>query len=163
MPHACQSTASTRVEQNMTPMIDIVFQLLAFFVMTFKLAHVEGDFNVKMPLDVGNSGADMSEVIRVRMEADPSGQLRRLRLGSRDVPSFDHLHDEIMQMVGNDTGPGSIASRLEVELDCDEALHYDNVIQAITAVSGHIRNGRTYRLIEKVRFAAPRRLSESVR
>jgi biopolymer transport protein ExbD len=39
-----------KVEIPMTPMIDIVFQLLVFFIMTFKIVSQEGDFNIKMPL-----------------------------------------------------------------------------------------------------------------
>ena len=39
--------ADTRL--SMTPMIDIVFQLLVFFVMTYKVTVMEGDFNIKMP------------------------------------------------------------------------------------------------------------------
>ena len=38
-----------KVEVQMTPMIDIVFQLLVFFIMTFKIVSLEGDFHVKMP------------------------------------------------------------------------------------------------------------------
>ena len=34
----------------MTSMIDIVFLLLVFFVMTFKIVELEGDFSVRMPL-----------------------------------------------------------------------------------------------------------------
>ena len=34
---------------QMTPMIDIVFQLLIFFVFTFKIVLPEGDFNIRMP------------------------------------------------------------------------------------------------------------------
>ena len=34
---------------QMTAMIDIVFLLLVFFVMTFKIIAPEGDFNIKMP------------------------------------------------------------------------------------------------------------------
>ena len=37
------------VKLEMTPMIDIVFQLLVFFIMTFKIVSQEGDFNIKMP------------------------------------------------------------------------------------------------------------------
>ena len=37
-------------ELNMTSMIDIVFLLLIFFVMTFKIVELEGDFSVRMPL-----------------------------------------------------------------------------------------------------------------
>lgn len=42
---------------DMTPLIDIVFQLLTFFVMTLKVASLEGDFNIKMPLANGNEAA----------------------------------------------------------------------------------------------------------
>ena len=38
-----------KIELQMTPMIDIVFQLLVFFIMTFKIVAMEGDFNIRMP------------------------------------------------------------------------------------------------------------------
>ena len=44
------SSGQDKIELQMTPMIDIVFQLLVFFIMTFKIVSQEGDFNVKMPL-----------------------------------------------------------------------------------------------------------------
>jgi Biopolymer transport protein len=40
-----------KIDINMTPMIDIVFQLLAFFIMTLKIVQPEGDFDVRMPLE----------------------------------------------------------------------------------------------------------------
>ena len=39
-----------KIPLDMTPMIDVVFQLLTFFCMTLKIAAMEGDFNIKMPL-----------------------------------------------------------------------------------------------------------------
>ena len=42
----------------MTPMIDIVFNLLIFFVMTFKITAPEGDFNVKMPAQAAQGVPD---------------------------------------------------------------------------------------------------------
>ncbi|MEK6237543.1 MAG: biopolymer transporter ExbD, partial [Planctomycetales bacterium] len=47
---------SEKVELQMTPMIDIVFQLLVFFVMTFKIVSQEGDFDIKMPLAAPSEG-----------------------------------------------------------------------------------------------------------
>ena len=46
-----------KIEIQMTPMIDIVFQLLVFFIMTFKVVSMEGDFNIKMPLAAPSEGA----------------------------------------------------------------------------------------------------------
>ncbi len=34
----------------MTPMIDIVFLLLVFFLFSFKIVVQEGDFNIRMPV-----------------------------------------------------------------------------------------------------------------
>ena len=36
---------------QMTSMIDVVFLLLAFFVVTYKTPEVEGDFNIRMPIE----------------------------------------------------------------------------------------------------------------
>ena len=43
------SALPDKIELNMTPMIDVVFQLLSFFMFTLKIAQVEGNFNIKMP------------------------------------------------------------------------------------------------------------------
>ncbi len=48
-----RTAMETKVEQQMTAMIDVVFQLLTFFVMSFKVASLEGDFSVKMPIAKG--------------------------------------------------------------------------------------------------------------
>ena len=42
---------------NMTSMIDIVFLLLVFFVMTFKIVELEGDFSIRMPLAGTGAGS----------------------------------------------------------------------------------------------------------
>ena len=39
-----------KISIDMTPMIDIVFQLLSFFIFTLKISAQEGDFMIKMPL-----------------------------------------------------------------------------------------------------------------
>ena len=44
------TTEPDEIKLNMTAMIDIVFQLLVFFIMTFKVVAMEGDFNIRMPL-----------------------------------------------------------------------------------------------------------------
>jgi biopolymer transport protein ExbD len=154
-----KSSGPDKVEQNMTPMIDIVFQLLTFFVMTFKIASQEGDFNIKMPA-MGTAAASDEEPpkeIKVRMQADANGRLAQMSMGDRVLSSFPALHAEIMALVGTDTGPGSMADKMEVELDCDYNLEYENVVNAITAISGRLdSNGHVVKLIEKVKFAPQR-------
>jgi biopolymer transport protein ExbD len=151
---------SDKIDIQMTPMIDIVFQLLTFFIMSFKIQAVEGDFSVKMPLAAPSAGKPddvQLPPIRVRLAAGQGGELASIKMGERSLPNFAALHNEIIGIVGRDTGPGTIAEQAEVEFDCDYDLRYEHVISAISAVSGYIDNNqRIVKLIEKIKFAPPR-------
>jgi biopolymer transport protein ExbD len=148
-----------KIPIDMTPMIDIVFQLLTFFCMTLRVAAAEGDFNIKMPLAAPRAGLpDPNQLppMKVRMRADGSGNLTELALNDRTFSGPDRwkqLHNHIASLVGE----GSLAASAEVELDCDFGLKYEYVIEAITAVSGKTGpNGETIKLVEKIKFAPPR-------
>ncbi len=162
-----------KIELQMTPMIDIVFQLLVFFIMTFKIVAMEGDFNIKMPLSAPSEGTPDDRELPpfiLRMAANSDGSLRTLRLDQKTLGSgmtspgeaqgaFTLLHNEIISRVGNERGPGSIAETAEVELDCDYNLKYEYVIAAITAVSGKVSetdDETVVKLIEKIKFKPPR-------
>jgi biopolymer transport protein ExbD len=152
-----------KIELQMTPMIDIVFQLLVFFIMTFKIVSQEGDFNIKMPLAAPAAGApdDLQlPPMKVRLQAGASGQLAGMSLGERSIATMDALRAEIVSIVGTDRGPGTTQETAEVELDCDYGLRYEHVIQAITAVSGYVDDtGNVVKLVEKIKFAPPRQPS----
>lgn len=155
------SNKSDKVEIPMTPMIDIVFQLLVFFIMTFQIVAQEGDFNIRMPLAAMSEGPppiDKLPPMVVRMQADSQGNLAQISLNQRPLGvSMQRLHDEIRQVIGDDRGPGSLQETAEVELDCDYNLRYEHVIEAITAVSGYLdASGNIVRLAEKIKFSPPR-------
>lgn len=62
------------IKLQMTAMIDIVFQLLVFFIMTFKITALEGDFQVNMPTnsDVPTSPIeDIDKIIRIHLYENP--------------------------------------------------------------------------------------------
>ena len=149
-----------KVEVQMTPMIDIVFQLLVFFIMTFKIVSQEGDFNIKMPLNAPSTGLpeDLLPPMKVRLIASSSGELAQIKLNDDSFNvSFDRLHDFIIGLIGDERGPGSIQETAEIELDCDYNLKYEYVIQAVTAVSGYVdADGNIVKLIEKIKFSPPR-------
>ncbi len=149
-----------KVEMQMTPMIDIVFQLLTFFIMSFKIVAAEGDFDIKMPLAAKTEGRppDTLPPMKVRLTATTGGQLNKIRLNDNDFGlSFDGLHNYIISVIGDERGPGSVQSTAEVELDCDPQLHYEYVIRAITAVSGYTdADGNIVKLVEKIRFTPPK-------
>jgi len=59
-----------------------------------------------------------------------------------------------MNLIGDDA---QIQESAEVEFDCDYNLRYENVIAAVSAVSGYrTESGEVVKLVEKIKFAAPR-------
>jgi len=142
---------------QMTPMIDIVFQLLVFFVFTFKIVLPEGDFNIRMPSASASESSQPSEtpLLKVRLRATPTGELARVQLGDLALDGaapFAQLHLEIRNLVGDSGGPGS--TEQEVEIEADYELKYRYAMDAITAITGYIDdNGEQHKLVERVRFA----------
>jgi biopolymer transport protein ExbD len=142
---------------QMTPMIDIVFQLLVFFVFTFKIVLPEGDFNIRMPSASSTVSSQPSEtpLLRVRLRATPERELASVQLGDvvfEGQAPFAQLQQEIRALVGDAAGPS--ASDQEVEIDADYDLKYRYVMNAITAITGYVdANGQQHKLVERVRFA----------
>ena len=149
------SAVAEKVDINMTPMIDVVFQLMSFFMCTLKVIAPEGDFDVRMPLATAAAAVpDDQQVppIRVRLTASADGQLTGITMNGAPVADFGALRGKIVGLVGDDRGPNSLAERTEVEFDCDYGLRYFNVVQAITAVSGTVEDGRIVELVRKIKF-----------
>jgi len=82
-----QSNLVSKIDINMTPMIDVVFQLLTFFMLTLKSVVVEGDFNIRMPLGASAGAAEENPIppIIVKMTATPDGQLSGVLIGNKKV------------------------------------------------------------------------------
>lgn len=149
-----------KVDIQMTPMIDIVFQLLVFFIFTLKIVGQEGDFAIKMPLAAPRAGLPDESLppMKVKMKAGPGGSLAQISLNDNNFgTNFDSLHNYIIGIIGDARGPGSVQSTAEVELDCDYSLRYEYVIRCITAVSGYIdAQGNVVKLVEKLKFTPPK-------
>lgn len=142
---------------NMTPMIDIIFLLLAFFVMTFKIVAPEGDFSVKMPPASSRPPERIDlppEPVRIRLSANAAGKLQSITLGDRSVESFAELRKRVLKLVQERGGPEK--ADVEIELAPDDRLEYEYTIEAITAVTGEVRDGQVYKICDKIKFA-PRR------
>ena len=150
---------------DMTPMIDCVFQLMIFFMLTLKFVQAEGNFDINMPIGQSQGQADpLAQDLKVRMIADPAGNLVSLQMGSRklgnDERAFIQLNSEILRAIGGTPG-GPASKDTEVEIDADYNLHYSYVISAISACTGRFdeRTKNVVRYIEKIKFAPPRRPS----
>ncbi len=154
-------TTDEKIELQMTPMIDIVFQLLIFFIMTFKIVSMEGDFNIRMPLksQVASTPQATPLFVHIQLRADAQGQLLSpggiIVNGELRFDRMEDLHNYVIGIVGVDEPGGS--GEAEAELECDPNLNYEYVIEAITAVSGYVDHstGQVQRLIERVNFTPP--------
>lgn len=150
---------SEKAELQLTSMIDVIFLLLIFFVMTFKIAAQEGDFNVKMPIGGGPGSADTTNLpIKLRLRANADGDL--VDIVVNDSLTFGNDWTKLRAYILNVTGgnaPPTPEEGPEVEIDLDYNLRYEHVIGAVTAVTGQRLGDEVKRLVERIKFAPPRK------
>ena len=148
---------------QMTPMIDIVFQLMVFFVFTFKIVLPEGDFNIRMPLPSNEpQPPEMMDTptLRLTLTANADGSLKAVTLGDKSFGAgpdcFANLHQYLRTLIQDDGGPGAV-DEPEVEIDADYDLRYHYTFLAYTALAGYIENNQRHTLVEKIRFTPPKK------
>lgn len=141
------------VKIDMTPLIDVVFQLLAFFCLTFRLALVEGD--LAMHPSIGKTPVDPAPLLipplEIALRADERGGLRAVELNGRPLAGIAELHREVAAALGSDL---ALAAQAEARLDCDDELAYEHTVAAVTALRGRLLpSGEIQPLVTKVQFA----------
>ena len=154
-----ETSQAEDIKLNMTAMIDIVFQLLVFFIMTFKVVAMEGDFNIKMPLaseSVSSMIDDIPDIIIVRLTAGQNGNIAGIVVDDNESFSeatmFQDLTTLVEQQLAGESNPES-GSETEVEFDIAYNLKYLYTVKAIEAVSGRVNpDGSVKKLIKKVKF-----------
>jgi biopolymer transport protein ExbD len=154
-----KSHSAEKVEMQLTSMIDVIFLLLIFFVMTFKIVAQEGDFNVRMPLSGQGATTDTTTLpIKIRLRSNADGQLVDIVVNeTRSFGNdFGKLRGHILELTGGNAPPNP-EDGPEVEIDLDYDLRYENVISAITSVTGQRQGDDIKRLVERIKFAAPRK------
>jgi hypothetical protein len=127
--------------------------------MTFKIVELEGDFSVRMPL-AGSESVSMDPTdlpLKLRLRANQEGRLTSMSLNEIDLGTdFDQLRANVVSLIGS-TSPMEGEDGPEIEIDTDYNLRYEYVIRSITAVSGYKDGNEIVKLIEKIKFAKPRR------
>ena len=159
------------IRLQMTAMIDIVFQLLVFFIMTFKITALEGDFLVNMPMMSKTPELDMQpldNVIQVYLQENENHKLQGIQItyGDETTPfthvdktndAFAALQKYIRGVVEKNRAPAE-GDELEVEFEADDKLAYGETIRAIEAVSARVdERGNIIPLIEKIKFKDSRK------
>ena len=132
-----------------TPMLDMAFQLLAFFVLTFQAPTDETHLDLELPVTpaalpgaTGNpsdsgpaikADSDLENDLWIRAEADDLGDLKRLRLGEATLDDMTTLGDRLkryVELLGN--------RPLRVRLLADDRLRYEEAarLMAVCSSSG---------------------------
>jgi biopolymer transport protein ExbD len=156
------TTGEAKVEIQMTPMLDMIFQLLIFFILTFKPVVDEGQFGVNLSHLPGGRAALPTMVpgmgeespgepreiqfippLRVRLVASPAGNLTPggIVLGDRSLQSIDYLLFELRNMVQG------APDDFEVVIEADSKLQYQYVVAAVNAIS--------HAGVRKINFGVP--------
>jgi len=129
------------------PMLDMAFQLLAFFILTFQAPTRETWIDLDLPiapaaLPGAGAGAesrtpvpakrdqDLETTLLIRAEADDAGALRSLKLGELPLSGTDALEDRLRRYVDLLAG-----EPLRVALAADDRLHYEEAARLIGACS----------------------------
>lgn len=154
-----RETEPEEITLNMTAMIDIVFQLLVFFIMTFKVVAMEGDFNVKMPLAGAEANDSMVDefptIITVQLAAGTNGNINSIIVDDDETFSDPDMYSRLTKLVESKiagVGDPEKAKETEVEFDIDPSLKYSWTVKAIESVSGRVVDGKVIKLIQKIKF-----------
>jgi biopolymer transport protein ExbD len=130
------------VELNLAAMLDMAFQLLTFFILTFKPSPVEGQVLLRMPppQPVTNiagkaAGSDVNSkdvlkglnTLMISAIANNNGAIRQLRVGETTMSNnLGALNTKLSQLLG-DEGSGFE----QVIIQVDSRLRYEALMQVI--------------------------------
>jgi biopolymer transport protein ExbD len=144
------------VEVQITPMLDMAFQLLTFFILTYHPVPVEGQFNMNLlpaapVLDTNAQTApsdapanpELPAALRTMttvLRAGPSGQLGKITIGEVEVIGLKELQAKVHEAKSDTNAPFDQAL-----IRADPALRYEELIKVIDVF--------TQEKIDKISFA----------
>jgi biopolymer transport protein ExbD len=97
-------TKIEEVEVDMTPMIDVTFQLIIFFICTIKFKTLEGKLETQLPKDVGVNSQPVDvllDKVEIYIIKDPSmTDGFYVALNGLKMPNLTTLQTKLKQMKG---------------------------------------------------------------
>jgi biopolymer transport protein ExbD len=130
------------VELNLAAMLDMAFQLLTFFILTFKPAPVEGQILLRMPppqaitnINSGQkAGQDADNInpvqglntLVISAIAHPDGTLRQMAVGEAPVAGLTALDRKLAAIFSEPSGAFD-----QVIVQVDSKLRYEELMRII--------------------------------
>jgi biopolymer transport protein ExbD len=131
------------VELNLAAMLDMAFQLLTFFILTFKPAPIEGQINLKLPppqpvtnVNSGQqAGSDTSNNSAVKglnslvisVFSGPGGRIENMAIGEGTVQGLTALENRLKGVLGPESG----ASFDQVIIQVGSKLKYEQLMKVV--------------------------------
>jgi biopolymer transport protein ExbD len=132
----------SEVELNLAAMLDMAFQLLTFFILTFKPAPIEGQVLLRMPppqpitsLNAGErAGSDPQNTnplqglntLVISILAHPDGSLKQMQIGETPTAGLTAFDRKLTEVLGD---PASVFD--QVIMQVDSRLNYGPLMQVI--------------------------------
>lgn len=131
------------VELNLAAMLDMAFQLLTFFILTFRPSPIEGQISLRLPPPqpvVANTtgemvGADLQNInpvqglntLTISVFANPkTGEIQSLGVGETQVPSLAALNGRLKEVFADPGNPFD-----QVIIQVTDACRYDELMKVI--------------------------------
>jgi biopolymer transport protein ExbD len=135
------------VELNMASMLDMAFQLLAFFILTFRPAPIEGQISLRLPppqpvtKGVEKAGADITntnpamgvDTLTISVFSDPAGDIGSLGVGETGVPNLTALESRLQQIFADPAN-----SFEQVIIQAGSNLRY-NALMKVVDICTHLK------------------------
>jgi len=135
------------VSINVTPLVDVIFCLCVFFMISFKFKQLEGKFDSWLPKGKGSGGpisdATILDEVRVAMWWDEGKQETVRQLGQRRISTDEELATLVKQ--GHDAWVQQNKPDTPVTIDAEARVPWDAVINVVNICK---RNR-----IDKIEFA----------
>ncbi len=135
----------TEVEQPLTSMLDMAFQLLAFFIMTYNPMPIEGQFAMNLlpsnpqteaeaPSESDQPNPDVPAELRTlttSLYADPGGELGVVSVGDVQLQGIAQLEAKLKQILSDESLPFDQAL-----IQADPELKYSELIRVVDVFMG---------------------------
>ncbi len=139
--------APGEVQINLAAMLDMAFQLLAFFILTFRPAPIEGHFQLHMPPpstpiadappestqspNPSTGESSFLETLDLMVRADNKGQVTSIEIGLETVVAGRLTQPAIQQLNTKLRASLKDSPYDRIQLHVDRRLHYEELMKIV--------------------------------
>lgn len=135
------------VELNLAAMLDMAFQLLTFFILTFRPAPVEGQISMRLPPPQAiaggkvQAGSDTSSTeapagvntLLISVFANPGGDITGLGVGETPLPGVTALDNKLREIFRDPSNP---FDQVIIQVGAD--LRYEELMRIVEICAAQV-------------------------